>query len=276
MYIHKTYTQIEQMAHEVSSVCKQHGITPSLTSDLSKMIKICENASSIAKGNDDQLILDLCQAQRVVSAIIACKDELMLSEPLRRIASSVLEPASKEHSLGKDALFELEFLQYLKVKGYDVRLGEPDIIMNTPWGEWFIACKTVNSFNNFEKQLSSGCQQVVSQGHGCVAINYEPQSEFQEKLLLEGPEDARHLIDEHLFIQTRPLKRHVNKRIRDGRLDGVIFSTSCYVKFESNNSDLDVYTAVMYSSDTDNQAIGAVERFNYVSHKFDNIVNRGF
>lgn len=276
MHIITSYEKIEELASEVADICKAHSITPSLSSDLNKMLTLCSKATDIARENNSELYLDLCRAKRVLSAISTCKDDALLGEPLRRIARSVLNSSSSEPSQGKDALFELEFHEYLKVHNYRVRLGEPDIIIDTPWGEWFIACKTINSPDNFEKQLSSGCAQVVARGTGCVAFNIEPEREAQELLYLKHPAEADTILNKKLQEQIRDFRRHTLKKIRDGRLDGVIYSKSRFVHFENTNSDLDVYTVTMYSSDIANQKIDAVKRFNYVSHYLDNVINRGF
>ncbi|WP_225181372.1 hypothetical protein [Pectobacterium aroidearum] len=276
MHIITSYEKMEKLASEIIKICKDHSITPSLNSDLNKMITLCGKATEISKRCDSEINLELCRAKRVLSAIFDCKDDVLLGEPLKRIAGSVLNPSSSEPSQGKDALFELEFLQYLKAKNYCVRLGEPDIILDTPWGEWFIACKTINSPSNFEKQLSSGCAQVVARGNGCVAFNVEPEKEIQELLVLKHPEEADEIISQKLREQTECFKRHISGKIKDGRLDGIIYSKSRFTHFENTNSDLDVYTVIMYSSDIDNQEIDAVMRFNYVSHYLDNVINRGW
>lgn len=276
MHIITSYEKIEELASEVTDICKAHRVKPSLSSDLSKMITLCSKATDIARGKNSELYLELCRAKRVLSAISACKEDALLGEPLKRIARSVLNPSSSEPSQGKDALFELEFYEYLKVHDYRVRLGEPDIIIDTPWGEWFIACKTINSPDNFEKQLSSGCAQVVARGNGCVAFNIEPEREAQELLSLKHPAEADFILNQKLHEQIRDFRRFILKRMRDGRLDGIIYSKSRLVHFENTNSDLDVYTVTMYSSDIDNQKIDAVKRFNFVSHYLDNVINRGF
>ncbi|TCB96663.1 hypothetical protein E0L21_23860 [Kosakonia quasisacchari] len=276
MHVVTSYENMEMLSREVLKICEKLSIRLSLNSDFNKMITICSMATEINKNKDSEVMLKLCHAKRVLSAVYDCKDEADLREPLQRIAGSVLDPSSPEPSRGKDALFELEFFQYLKAHGYKVRLGEPDIILDAPFGEWYIACKTINSSANFEKQLSSGCAQVTARGNGCVAFNLEPGKEIQNLLVLNDPNEAVEIVSEALRQEIEEFRRHILKKIRDGRLDGIIYVKSRFTQFINTNTDLDVYTTVMYSSDIANQEVDAVRRFNYLSHFQDNVINRGW
>lgn len=251
-----SYKEIAKLPEQVNDLCLRLGIPIKAGADLAKLLKVAVSAET-----NRQDTLELCLAHRVLRAILACKNEANLKEPLSRIASNTLAPASTEHSPGKEALFELEMLQYIKYRGVTSRLDEPDIVITAPFGEYFIACKTINSLNNFEGQLRSGCKQVEKRGNGCVAFNLEPHVFAEQPVHTNSAKTLRQSLDSYLRGLYGNVQRFFDARLESERIDGVMLQISCFAEVADSPSAMDVFTHTVFYSRFHTQGKAARERF---------------
>ena len=254
-----TYEQISQLPAKVLPLFAKHNIDIDPDSDLQKMLDRCALAGQGVYSSADKL--EVCRAQRVLLAIVACSDEPEIKEPLNRIASSNLDFCSTEHSLGQDAVFELEFLQYVRHRGLTARLGEPDIIVSAPFGDYFVACKCINSLANFKGQLRSGTSQVKKLGHGCVAFNLERQSKLIQPLKVEQAKEVKAILDAELSEFYAHNTERFNRLLVDGSLDGVVLQISCFADIAESGLDLNVCTHTVFYSRQNLQGAEAHDRF---------------
>lgn len=259
--IRNTYEQIAQLPAQVRALCEMHGLRIGRQSDLHDLLERCAGVRESVGSMNTEALLEVCWAQRVLQAILACSDEAELKEPLNRIASSKLDPASSEHSLGQDAVFELEFLQYVRHRGLTTRLGEPDIIVSAPFGDYFIACKSINSLDNFNGQLRSGYRQVEKYGHGCVAFNLERQSTLEQPLRVERASEAKAILDAQLREFYARNTRRFDHTLQEGRLDGVVLQMSCFANVAESSLHMGVFTHTVFYSRRDLQERDAHARF---------------
>ncbi|WP_176053380.1 hypothetical protein [Paraburkholderia caribensis] len=140
--IQNSYEKIAELPAQVKALCENLKVRIGPQADLAKMLDLCTDIHMKVAGMAPDQILAVARAYRVLLAIVACVDEVEVKAPLERIATSILEPATPMHSAGKDAVFELELLQYIKHRGLDARLGEPDVVVELPrHGTYFVACK---------------------------------------------------------------------------------------------------------------------------------------
>lgn len=264
--IHLTYKHIAQLPAQVEALCAKHGVKVSPHADLSRMLYMCRDIDKkIASLGADEL-LDVCRAQRILSAIVECADEEQLREPLDRIASSVLTTATIEPSEGKHAVFELEVLQYARTRGLVVRLDEPDVVVTPPFGDYFVACKTINSLKNFEGQVREGCRQVHRYGYGCVMLNLEPHMAFEEPLRAQTNREVISMLETRLEELYSRNSRFFDSRLKDGRLDGVALQMSCIADVSESPLDLAVLTHTIYYSRPNLQGREAHGRFEVFRH----------
>lgn len=254
-----TYEQISQLPTQIRPLFAKHNIDIDPDSDLQRMLDRCAIADQGPDSSADAL--ELCRAQRVLRAILDCGDEPEIKEPLNRIASSKLDFSSTEHSLGQDAVFELEFLQYVRHRGRTARLGEPDIIVSAPSGDYFVACKSINSLTNFRKQLSSGTGQVKKYGHGCVAFNLERQSKLEQPLKVEYANEVKAILDAELSEFYANNTQRFNRLLKEGSLDGVVLQISCFADIAESGVDLNVCTHTVFYSRPSLQGAEAHDRF---------------
>jgi hypothetical protein len=259
--IHHSYTHIAELPSAVRDIYAGLGLEIRPAAHLSQMLKLCEGVDGKIGSMEAGQKLDVCRAMRVLQAIADCAGETNLREVLKRIARSSLDPATPEPSEGKDMVFELELLQYIRYRGLTAQRGEPDIVIQATFGEYFVACKTINSMNNLEKQLSSGVHQVNKLGYGCIAFNFEPHMCFEQPLPAATLREVTDQIDARLRELYVGRERLFNERLRSGRLDGVMLQMSCIADIARSSRDLDAVTHTVYYLRSGLQTAEARDRF---------------
>lgn len=252
------YEEIARLPERVRALCARLDVPINERLDLARYLRVASDAVAIAEQHPS---LELCLAQRVLSAILDCEGEAELREPLKRIAESPLDPASADHSPGKEALFELELLQYIRRRGLTARLGEPDVIISAPFGDYFVACKTINSLKGFEGQVRSGCRQVEARGYGCVAFNLEPHLLIEQPIHVGSGLELTELLNSKLRSLYQGHQRFIDERLESGRMDGAVLQISCFAKIADGGSDMDVFTHTVFYARSNVQEKVARERF---------------
>lgn len=263
--VSSSYEDIAKLSAQVRLLYENLEVRIREASDLEKMLLLCTNINEVVNEFSSCDLLRLIKAKRVLDAIISCSNENKgeLKEPLKRISENSLETSTDKHSLGKDALYELELLQYIKHRGLNATLGEPDIIVCAPFGKYYIACKTINSLNNFEKQLQSGYHQLEKYGDGvgCIAFNLEPYMVFSEPLEISSPKEASFKLREAVQKIINDKRFLIHSKLIEGRFDGVIFQMTCIVKINSNETSYDTFTHSYFYCDSQEQSNDAYKRF---------------
>lgn len=255
-----SYEEIARRSDSVRAICARFEVRVKKNTDLEKILQLASNAPLLAE--DPLNHLELCHAHRVLGAILACENEPELTEPLRRIATKPLARTWLEQSAGKDALFELELFQHIRQRGLEARLGEPDIIVSLPFGEYFVACKTINSYRALEGQLRKGYHQVRARGYGCVAFNVGLHilTERDEPVPAQSGAELANWIEPPL--RDFYLGEHsLNKRLIKGPLDGLLFQVSCLAQVAESGSDMNIFTHTSYHAPSRVQQLEAQERF---------------
>lgn len=261
--VHHSYDEIAELPAQVKALYEKLKIEIRKGSDLESALDLCANVNTKIDNMGRKELMELSRAQRVLLAIRECASEAEIKEPAKRITENSLDPASPTHSAGKDAVFELELLQYVRHRGLKARLAEPDIVVQMSFGDYFIACKTINSLKNFKGQLRSGYRQVEKYGHGngCVAFNLEPHMHFEQPLRTSTTKEAQDKLEALLQSLYFDFKDLLDRKLDDGRLDGAAFQMSCFAEIAESPSDLDVFTHTIYYSRSDLQDQEAIVRF---------------
>jgi hypothetical protein len=262
--VHHSYDEIAELPAQVRALYEKLKIEIPKGSNLASALDLCTNVNTKIDNMGSKKLMELIRAQRVLLAIRECASEAEIKEPAKRIAQNPLDPASPKPSDGKHAVFELEFLQYVRHRGLDVRLAEPDVVVQMTFGDYFIACKTINSLTNFKGQLRYGYGQVENygKGAGCIAFNLEPHMHFEQPLRAKVAREIRDQLETLLQSLYSDKKDLLNRKLRDGRLDGVVLQMSCFAEIDESPNDLDVFTHTVYYSRTDLQEQVASMRFN--------------
>lgn len=188
---------------------------------------------------DAQDILTLMQADdavRIAQAVEAVLDDPQAVEPIRRITKSDMRLTTRQTSQGKDALWELDLLAFLRRRGVPTRLQEPpDLVVTLPGllGDYGFACKKVYGEDSVASQLRKGCQQLRAMGApGVVAFNLDDLT--PERSLLVQP--TRQAANDHLHARNIAfMQRHqeeFQEAVLAGKCDGVLLSTTAQADVE--------------------------------------------
>ncbi|MFM0520651.1 hypothetical protein PQR08_24795 [Caballeronia jiangsuensis] len=81
-------------------------------------------AAGVSSG-DIRRLVNTAHANRIVEAILLLQDEAEIHEALRRIAGNDMDLSKRPPSQGKDALWELNLLAFLRRLGVQARLLDP-------------------------------------------------------------------------------------------------------------------------------------------------------
>lgn len=267
-YIFTSFKELEKMSYEVRKIYSTLKVKIRKNKDLYNMLILCDNASNMFENSNVNIKLKIITAKRIFEAILACSNESpkQFTEILHRIATENLDLNTKVPSKGKDVVFELEYFLYLKELGLSVSLGEPDIIATLPCGPYYIACKTINKSSNFKNQLRSGYRQVCLGGrnkdefkkndfvpfNGIVAFNIEPHLDYKKRMLsteVDSKEIVYKELHDFLTKEMEGYKEIFNKVILNGRIDAVVFYTSCNVKIKSNPDEMTTISCTMIADE---------------------------
>ena len=189
--------------------------------------------------SNSQDILTLMQADdavRIAAAVEEVLDDPDAVEPIRRITKSDMQLTTRQLSQGKDALWELDLLSFMRRRGVPARMQEPpDLVVTLPGalGDYGIACKKVHSEKSVEKQLQKGCRQLADMGGpGVVAFNLDDMT--PARAILVRP--TRQAASDHLHgLNIAFMKRHQRQfqdAVLSGRCDGVLLSTTVQTDVE--------------------------------------------
>ncbi|MFT8827789.1 hypothetical protein [Acetobacter syzygii] len=254
-----SFQTIAQFPEKVRKIYQEHDIRIRPRSDLARMLDLCTDIDSTYEMLPEDIRVEVNRAYRVLHAIVDCADQKVIGDPLRRIAANSLKLGEPKPSSGKDLLFELELLQYMRYRRLTAQLGEPDIVVVAPFGEYFVACKTIYSLKNFETQLSSGTKQIEKRGVGCIAFNLEPHMFFEQPLRASNRREAMAQIKERLIELYDKESWRFDKKLKEGRLDGVMLMMSCTVDVPGHS--FHTFTNTVFYSRSNIQGTEAQRRF---------------
>lgn len=197
-----------------------------LLRDADRLAKDWDAGDSSEKGI--QRLLSAAHVNRISEAILTVGDEPGALEAIRRIAGSDMDLSGRSHSHGKNALWELDLLSFLRRHSVDAKLVDPpDIVCTFPFGEYAIACKKVYSEKGVEAQMRKGVQQLIPFGGvGVVAFNLDDLAPERAILQSASQSEAADFLAKlnHDFIDRHRPK--VQRFVSEGRCDGILVSTT--------------------------------------------------
>jgi hypothetical protein len=243
-----TYAEVAGKSDRAKQILGNRSISLHPTSVLATLMSMTYQLSSEwnsqerSEGWEGRLFSAL-HVNRICDAVIAVEHDSGSQECLKRIAGSDMNLPLHDQSQGKDSLFELELLNYLRQHRLSARLEEPDIVVDMPWGSYPIACKKINSIRNLEKQVSSACRQLKPfAGAGLIALNIDVL--VPENHLLGASTGAlagaklQHMIDNFRERHGRKLR----EVMAAARCDGVLLSLTSMADVEQIRPRLNYFT----------------------------------
>ncbi len=234
-----SYLTIKQKALELLEIYRQNGIVLPSTSYLSKLIEDAATLSDAWLCNDHsrvtpQHIFNAGQLDRVAAAAI----RLGVSEQARKYLSGLLngnlDLLSRERSIAKDTLWELELWNVLLEFGMHAILEEPDIAVDFNGIKIGIACKKFYSENNVSKVLSEAVSQIEdSFDIGIIAINLDDLTPANSILKAASLDKLVEIIDKNNTDFIRNHERYFRKYLATGRAISAYVSTCVIADVES-------------------------------------------
>ncbi|OFJ42655.1 hypothetical protein BJN42_26580 [Pseudomonas koreensis] len=264
-----TYEQIEQFPDRVRLIYAEFDKLIRADSDLHRCFALCEGI--LQRKNDLTLSerLEFHQAQRILEAIVNCYDILTVEERsafkglIAQIEANSLAPKEPSEFDGLNAVFELEYIQYLRHRKVSAKLGEPDIVVSTRFGDYHVACKSINSFRNIKRHLEKAAEQIAKRGFGFVALNFEPHVHYDGVVTTDDPREVFRALDKNAIDLYKAYEDMFNDMLKTGGFDGITIQICCIARLIGQETDLNTMAHNVYYSRSEHQSKAAVERFNY-------------
>jgi hypothetical protein len=194
---------------------------------LSRLDQVAEQWQR-GEGQDVATMIDVTTALRVIEAILAAKEEPLARDCYLRIASKDVNLFSPAQSQGKDALWELQLLSILRLRGMTVSLGEPDLNVAIADLTIPIACKRIYSPKNLESQLRSAGSQLKRHGIGGIAaLNIDAQLPVGHLIVTATTLDASRVLQREAQKFLIAHQSVIRRMIKAGKFDAVLVSVSC-------------------------------------------------
>lgn len=230
----QTYAEVHEAVRRVQAALEDRGYRCRPNSALGSLFQKARLLDEQWQAQTDaQDILTLMQADdavRIARAVEEVLDDPQAAEPIRRITKSDMHLTTRQPSQGKDALWELNLLSFLRRRGVPVRLQEPpDLALTLPGllGDYGFACKKVYGEDSVKSQLRKGCQQLNAMGGpGVVAFNLDdlaPERSVLVQPTHQAANDTLHGLN-IAFMQRH--QWNFQEAVMAGKCDGVLLATT--------------------------------------------------
>lgn len=231
-----TYAEVAAFVDQCRSALAAEGLEVKPNSALGSLFAKAGrlNKTWIA-GTDAEDIATLIEADgayRIAEAVVAAVKEPGAREAVRRITKSDMRLSFRQPSQGKDALWELSLIAFLRGRGVPVGFKDPpdlEIDLGGSLGGYGVACKKVYSLDSVEKQFSKGLNQIEPyHGWGLVAFNLDDLIEERSILVAATRSAAGNTLARRnqAFIEGNRLR--FQEAVMAGRCDGVWVSSCAH------------------------------------------------
>lgn len=169
------------------------------------------------------------EAVRIAYAVEAALKDPGAQEAIHRVTDTDMNLATRQMSMGKDALWELDLYRRLQLGGASVRFEEPDLVVSLGEGvgDYAIACKKVYSQDNVANSFKKGCEQLAEHKKpGIVAFNLDDLAPENTVWTASTKSALKQSLDEmnRKFIYANQV--HFRSALERGDCDGVLVCTS--------------------------------------------------
>ncbi len=230
----QTYAELAETVQRVQAAIEARGHRCKSNSALSSVFQKARILNEQWEAQSDQQdILTLMQADdavRIASAVENVLDDPNATEAIRRITKSDMHLTTRQPSQGKDALWELDLMSFLKRRGVPVRMLEPpDLAVTLPGllGDYGFACKKVYSEDSVASQLRKGCHQLRAMGSpGIIAFNLDDITPERAILVQPTRQAANDFLHGRNLAFIRRHQQDFKNMVMRGRCDGVLLATT--------------------------------------------------
>jgi hypothetical protein len=229
-----TYAEVAALVDQCRSAVAAEGVEVKPNSALGSLfakagrLNMAWTAGTAAE--EISTLIEADEAYRIAEAVVACIKEAGAREAVRRITKSDMRRSFRQPSQGKDALWELSLIAFLRGCGVPVAFKDPpdlEIALGGSVGGYGVACKKVYSLDSVEKQFSKGLKQLAPyRGWGLVAFNLDDLIDERSSLVAATRSAAGGTLarrNQAFIERNRP---RFQEAVMAGRCDG-IWVSSC-------------------------------------------------
>lgn len=169
------------------------------------------------------------EAARIAEAVLEVIEQPESRLAIRRISKSDMRLSTRQSSQGKDALWELSLMSFLRGQGVTATFKDPpdlEIFLPGLLGPYGIACKKIYSDNSVDKQFSKGLKQLAPySGAGLVAFNIDdltPERSILQAATRQEGSDSLHRLN-IAFMERHRMR--FQEAVMAMRCDGVWISS---------------------------------------------------
>ena len=231
-----TYAEVEAFVDQCRSIMAAEGLEVKSNSALGFLFARAGrlNKTWVAKTDTEDIatLIEADEAYRIAEAVAAAIKEPEARQAIRRITKSDMRLSFRQPSQGKDALWELSLVAFLRARGAPVAFKDPpdlEIDLGGSLGGYGVACKKVYSLDSVEKQFSKGLKQIRPyQGWGLIAFNLDDLIEERSILVAATRAEAGDILTHRNqeFIERNRLR--FQEAVMAGRCDGVWVSSCAH------------------------------------------------
>lgn len=263
-----TFGEIANRAQSVRDLIARHRLQLHRESTLAKLLRDANKlATDWQEGRTERSgvrqLVNAAHANRISEALLSIQDDSNFRTYLKRIAGNPIDLSDRNQSQGKDALWEVDLLNFMSRRGVVLRLCDPpDLMATLHFGEYPIACKKIYSERGLDAQMRKGVSQLARCGQGgLVAINIDDLVPKDVILKTRSLENAEEFLasNNHEFIDRN--QACLQRYVMNGKCDGVIVSTTVLADMELSSPRFNTYTQATFWTLTRGNSI-ARERFN--------------
>jgi len=246
--VKSTYSEIFERSQQLREVLADRNVRFHRDSALGRLLRDAETlARQWEAGNREQefrLLVNAAHANRIAEAILAVRNDPAAQVCLTRIAGNDVNLSNRTQSQGKDHLWELDLFHALRRHGFTGKLVDPpDIVLDLSGSPFPIACKKIYSERGVEAQMRKGVKQLVGQGRGgLVALNIDDL--VPDDTILRSPDrcGASNFLAKFNYDFIERHRRILQRFVKDGRCDGIFFSTSVLADLENSKPRFNLVT----------------------------------
>lgn len=231
-----TYAEVENFVDQCRSTLAAEGLKVKPNSALGALFAKASrlNKAWIAKTDTEDIavLIEADEAYRIAEAVFAAINVPDAREAIRRITKSDMRLSYRQPSQGKDALWELSLMSFLRTRRVPVGFKDPpdlEIHLGDVLGCYGVACKKVYSLDSVAKQFSKALKQIKPyKGRGLVAFNLDDL--IEERSILVAA--TRSLASETLARRNRAFiernRLQFQHAVMAGQCDGVWVSSCAH------------------------------------------------
>jgi len=237
---------VKKVAEQIELLLRKHSIKLGESSDLLRMLVLAKQVQRKYIGCSFTMLewFRLLQFRRISSAVILLESDRNPSRYLRAITRGSLNLFSKQRSLAKDTLWELELWAMLKRKlASTYLLDPPDVMIEYADARLGVSCKKIYSEAHVQNIMSEAVGQIKSSCEvGVVALNLD--SLIPEDTVLKAPtfESAREILNEAMGKFLEKHERHIKKYFVRENLLAILVTMSPVADITNSRGRFNVVT----------------------------------